>query len=135
MNVLKVEISADLRYTVGTSSFLGGEAAYPKEEAIEIYQHAAEAVRGPFIYLSAGVNDDQFRENLEMAIEAKADFCGVFCGRATWKKGILVYARNGLSALEDWLSNQVFKNIQALNQILEGARCWRELGTGRLESF
>ena len=28
------------------------------------------------------------------------------CGRATWKKGILVYAKKGIAALEKWLSDK-----------------------------
>ena len=134
VDVLKVEIPVDLRYTVGTNSFPGGASAYSKEEAMEIYRHAAEVARRPFIYLSAGVSDDQFRESLGLAIEAEVNFCGVLCRRATWKDGIPIYARSGLSALEDWLSDRGSKNIQALNQILEGARSWKEADAGSPES-
>ena len=59
----------------------------------------------PFIYLSAGVSNAQFIESLHMAAEAGTDFSGVLCGRATWKEGIPVYAKQGVKALEDWLAN------------------------------
>ena len=126
VDVLKVEIPVDLKYVSGTRSFVGPEAAYSKEEAKEHYLKAAAAARRPFIYLSAGVNDAQFRESLESAIEAGVHFSGVLCGRATWKEGIPVYAQKGVSALEDWLADRGVQNIQALNKCLEGAHPWRE---------
>ncbi|MDA2937636.1 tagatose 1,6-diphosphate aldolase [Acidobacteria bacterium AH-259-A15] len=126
VDVLKVEIPVDLRYTAGTKSFQGSEAAYSKDEAKELYLKAAQTARRPFIYLSAGVSDEQFRESLELAIEAGVNFAGVLCGRATWKDGIPVYARQGLTALEDWLADRGVKNMQALNEVLVGAHSWKE---------
>ena len=35
--------------------------------------------------------------------EAGVNFSGVLCGRATWKEGIPVYAREGAVAREQWL--------------------------------
>ena len=57
----------------------------------------------------------QFVESLNMASEAGTDYSGVLCGRATWKEGIPVYAKQGVKALEDWLSNEGVKNINAVN--------------------
>jgi tagatose 1,6-diphosphate aldolase len=59
-----------------------------------------------------------------MAAEAGTDFSGVLCGRATWKEGIPVYGRNGVKALEDWLSTEGVKNIQAVNDALKPAKPW-----------
>ncbi|MBI4446610.1 MAG: tagatose 1,6-diphosphate aldolase [Acidobacteria bacterium] len=126
VDVLKVEIPVDLQFTSGTRSFKGPEAAYSREEAKQFYLKAAEAARRPFIYLSAGVSDAQFRESIELAIEAGSNFSGVLCGRATWKEGIPVYAKHGVKALEDWLADRGVSNIQALNKCLTGARSWRE---------
>ena len=125
VDVLKVEIPVDLRYTSGTASFQGPQTAYSKEEAKEIYLQTAEAAKRPFIYLSAGVTDAQFRESLQLAIEAGVIFSGVLCGRATWKEGIPVFAKQGASAMEDWLSDRGVKNIQALNEILKQAHSWK----------
>lgn len=133
VDVLKVEIPVDLKYTSDTRSFEGSETAYSKAEAKEHYRKAAEAAGRPFIYLSAGVSDEQFRESLEVAIEADVKFSGVLCGRATWKEGIPVYAQKGLSALEDWLADRGVQNIKALNQCLEGAHPWREFYGDKLE--
>jgi len=126
VDVLKVEIPVNLQYTSGTNAFQGPQAAYSREEAKELYRKAAGAARRPFIYLSGGVDDREFREGLALGIEAKVNFAGVLCGRATWKDGIAVYAGQGLSALEDWLGDRAIQNIQALNEILAGAHSWQD---------
>ena len=79
----------------------------------------------PFIYLSAGVSDEVFRETLELAEEAETPFSGVLCGRATWQDAVPVYATQGVAALEAWLEDRGLKNLDALNQVLDkGARPW-----------
>jgi tagatose 1,6-diphosphate aldolase len=66
---------------------------------------------------------------LTMAKEAGTDFSGVLCGRATWKDGMPIYATQGLKALEDWLSTEGVKNINAVNAALVGATPWtKKLG-------
>ena len=59
-----------------------------------------------------------------MATESGADFSGVLCGRATWKEGVPVYAKQGAKALEDWLSKHGVDNINSVNAALKGARPW-----------
>ncbi len=78
----------------------------------------------PFIYFSAGVGNAQFVESLNMAAEAGTDYSGVLCGRATWKDGVPVYAKQGVKALEDWLSDQGVKNINAVNDAIKSAKPW-----------
>ena len=68
----------------------------------------------------------QKRETLELAIEAGTNFAGVLCGRATWKDGIPIYAKQGVKAFEDWLNDRGVQNITALNGILKGAHPWYE---------
>jgi len=126
VDVLKVEIPVDLQYVKGTKSFKGGDAAYAREEAKELYRKAAESASRPFIYLSAGVSNAQFLESIELALEADVTFAGVLCGRATWKEGIPAYAQKGAAALEDWLSGEGVRNIEALNQLLKNAHSWKE---------
>jgi tagatose 1,6-diphosphate aldolase len=76
--------------------------------------------------LSAGVSNDQFTESLRMASEAGTPYSGVLCGRATWKDGIPVYAKQGAKALEDWLSTEGIKNINAVNAALTTAKPWSD---------
>lgn len=125
VDVLKVEVPVNMKFVSGTSAFTGGEAAYTRQEALKLFQEAASATTKPFIYLSAGVTDDVFRETLELAAEAGVSFSGVLCGRATWQDGIPIYGKEGLSALEQWLEDRGVANIQALNEVLaKGAKPW-----------
>ena len=78
----------------------------------------------PFIYLSAGVSNAQFTESLKMASEADTAYSGVLCGRATWKEGVPVYAKQGVKALEDWLQREGVKNITAVNNAIQSAKPW-----------
>jgi tagatose 1,6-diphosphate aldolase len=124
VDVLKVEVPVNMSYVEGTSTF-GGQKAYSRQEAMALFQEAASIARKPFIYLSAGVSDEVFRETLELAAQAGTPFSGVLCGRATWQDGIPVYAKQGFDALVDWLEDRGVKNIEALNQVLaKGAKPW-----------
>ncbi|MEZ5352562.1 MAG: tagatose 1,6-diphosphate aldolase [Bryobacteraceae bacterium] len=123
VDVLKVEVPINANYVEGSSVFKG-QAAYSREEALDLFRKAASVAAKPFIYLSAGVSNDQFTESLAMAAEAGTDFSGVLCGRATWKEGIPVYAKQGVKALEDWLSTEGVKNIEAVNEALKPAKPW-----------
>jgi tagatose 1,6-diphosphate aldolase len=124
VDVLKVEVPVNMKFVAGTHAF-GGQAAYTRDEAMAFFRSAALAATKPFIYLSAGVSDEVFRETLELATEAGTSFAGVLCGRATWQDGIPVYAKQGSAALESWLSDRGVQNIQALNEILDkGATPW-----------
>src|SRR5262249_1259050 len=106
------------------SSVYKGQKAYSMQEALDHYRACADVAKKPFIYLSAGVSNDQFTESLRMAADAGTDFSGVLCGRATWKDGIPIYGKQGLKALEDWLSVEGVKNIHAVNQALKPAKPW-----------
>jgi tagatose 1,6-diphosphate aldolase len=70
------------------------------------------------------VSNAQFTESLKMASEAGTDYSGVLCGRATWKEGIPVYAKQGAKALEDWLQKEGVKNINAVNDAIKSAVPW-----------
>jgi len=123
VDVLKVEAPVNAEYVEGSSVFKG-QKVYSRQEALAHYREAAAAAARPFIYLSAGVANAVFTEALEMAAEAGTDYSGVLCGRATWKDGIPVYARQGVKALEDWLEKDGVKNIQAVNLAIRTATPW-----------
>jgi tagatose 1,6-diphosphate aldolase len=128
IDVLKVEVPVNTDFVEGSSSYKG-QKAYTRAEALDHFRRAAEAAAKPFIYLSAGVSNSQFIESLQMAAEARTDFSGVLCGRATWKDGMPIYATKGLKALEEFLSTEGVKNINAVNAALKAAVPWsRKLG-------
>jgi tagatose 1,6-diphosphate aldolase len=123
VDVLKVEVPIQMEYVSGTRSFKG-EAACTRAEALEHFRLAASSTHKPFIYLSAGVSNPVFIETLELAVESGAPFNGVLCGRATWKDGIAVYARQGAKAFESWLNTKGVENIENVNKALKGAHSW-----------
>ncbi len=123
VDVLKVEIPVNAQFVEGSSVFKG-QAAYTRQEALEWYRKAAAVAEKPFIYLSAGVSNPQFVESLNMASEAGTDYSGVLCGRATWKDGVAVYAKQGAKALEDWMSDEGVKNIESVNAAIKSAKPW-----------
>ncbi len=125
VDVLKVEVPVNMAFVAGTKA-CKGESAYTRDQAKEYFRRAAAAAKKPFIYLSAGVSNDVFSETLELTAESGVNFSGVLCGRATWKDGIPIYAKQGAKALEDWLSNQGVKNIQNVNDRLKAAKPWFE---------
>ncbi len=132
VDVLKVEIPIDVKYLKGSKAYNGSQQAYDWEQAKAIFRRQDKCANLPFIYLSAGVSDEIFRENIQLAIDAGVDFAGVLCGRATWKDGIPVYATQGGKALEAWMLDRGVKNIQALNKVLEGgAKPWHSRYGGR----
>ena len=132
VDVLKVEMPIDVKFLKGSKAFNGTEVAYDWEQAKAIFKRQDQCMNKPFIYLSAGVSDDIFRESLELAISAGVNFAGVLCGRATWKDGIPVYGKEGGKALEAWMLDRGVKNIKALNDVLaKGAKPWHARYGGR----
>lgn len=123
IDVLKVEVPVNMTFVAGSKS-CKGESAYTKEQAMDHFRRAASAAKKPFIYLSAGVSNDTFIETLELAAQANVNFSGVLCGRATWKDGVPIYAKQGLNAFQDWLADQGVKNIQNVNRGLRAAKPW-----------
>jgi tagatose 1,6-diphosphate aldolase len=123
VDVLKVEVPINAEYVEGSSVYKG-QKAYSREEALKHFREAAALAAKPFIYLSAGVSNALFTESLKMASEAGTDYSGVLCGRATWKEGIPVYAKQGVKALEEWLQREGVKNINAVNDAIRSATPW-----------
>ncbi|HEY7909964.1 MAG TPA: tagatose 1,6-diphosphate aldolase [Thermomicrobiales bacterium] len=132
VDVLKVEVPVNMRYVEGTEANTDGQVAYSRAEAQALFVSAAAATRIPFIYLSAGVTDEVFRETLALAAEAGTPFSGVLCGRATWQDGIPIYGKGGATALRAWLEDRGVRNIEMLNAVLaKGAQPWWDFYGGK----
>lgn len=126
VDVMKVEVPVNMKFVEGAKSFKG-PVAYSKNEAMELFRKAASVATKPFIYLSAGVSNSEFTEALELAAESGVKFNGVLCGRATWKEGIPVYAKQGPEAFRQWLQNEGVKNINNVNERLKAATSWHSI--------
>jgi len=123
VDVLKVEVPVNMKFVEGVKCY-AGQKAYSKKEAMDLFRRAAGVATKPFIYLSAGVSNAEFTESLELAAEAAVKFNGVLCGRATWKEGIPVYAKQGPDAFRKWLEGEGVKNINNVNDRLKAASPW-----------
>jgi tagatose 1,6-diphosphate aldolase len=126
VDVLKVEVPVNMKFVEGVKSY-SGQKAYSKKEAIDLFHKAAAVATKPFIYLSAGVSNAEFAETLELAVETGVKFNGVLCGRATWKDGIAIYAKQGAGAFRKWLETEGVKNIENVNDKLKAASSWHSI--------
>jgi tagatose 1,6-diphosphate aldolase len=123
VDVLKVEVPIEMSYVEGTKAFKG-EKAYTRAEALQHFRDSEAMTHKPFIYLSAGVSNPVFIETLELAGESGTKFNGVLCGRATWKEGIPVFAKEGAKAFHNWLETTGVENINNVNNALKAASPW-----------
>lgn len=137
IDILKVEVPVLFKYVEG---YTGNDdkAVYTQEEAAAYFKEASDVATRPFIYLSAGVPAETFREELIFAGEHGAEYSGILGGRATWRDGVEVYGKKGKAALLDWLDTQGKQNVEELNEILEKyAKPWYEVygGLDNIEVF
>jgi tagatose 1,6-diphosphate aldolase len=124
IDVMKVEVPIDMKFVEGTKAFAGKGTAYTRKEAAALFLKSAKVATKPFIYLSAGVSNSEFTETLELAAESGVNFAGVLCGRATWKDGIPIYAKQGAAAFDKWLRSEGVVNINNVNERLKAATSW-----------
>jgi tagatose 1,6-diphosphate aldolase len=122
-DVLKVEMPINMKFVEG-AKVATGPHAYTRAEAKAWFLETAKAAKKPFIYLSAGVSNAEFTESLALAAESGVRYSGVLCGRATWKDGIPVYAKQGGAAFRDWLESVGVENIRNVNAALSTATSW-----------
>jgi tagatose 1,6-diphosphate aldolase len=125
VDVLKVGVPVNLSFVEGSLSS-DGTVLHSREQAKQYFLGAAACASIPFIYLSEGVSNDTFRFGLELAVEAGVGFSGVLCGRATWKDGVEIFAKQGSTALQDWLEREGVRNIENVNECLGSAKPWFE---------
>ncbi|CAJ1189291.1 Tagatose 1,6-diphosphate aldolase [Companilactobacillus paralimentarius] len=125
IDVLKVEVPINLDYVEGFNG--DNPVVYTKDEAIKYFKEQSDATNLPYIFLSAGVTAQAFRDELHLAKDADAKFNGVLCGRATWRGAIEPFAKDGEEAGKKWMNDQGKKNIEELNEVLaETATSWKE---------
>ena len=129
VDVLKVEVPIQMEFVEGTKAYKGA-SAYTRAQALQHFRDAAAVTELPFIYLSAGVSNPVFIETLELAAESGVAFNGVLCGRATWKDGIPIFAREGEAAFRNWLNTVGVENIENVNRALQAATPW----TGKVDT-
>ena len=88
VDMLKVEVPVNPEFVEGSSVYKGTKA-YTRAEALDLFRKAADVATKPFIYLSAGVSNPVFIENLSMAAESGTDYSGCFVGALLGRKAFL----------------------------------------------
>lgn len=124
VDVMKAEVPINMKFVEGVKSNIGKGSAYTRKQAIELFRKSAAVSKKPFIYLSAGVSNDEFAETLELAAESGVKFNGVLCGRATWANGVPVFAKQGEKAFVNWMNTEGVANISNVNERLKAATPW-----------
>lgn len=117
VDVLKVEVPVNMAYVEGYTKE-GVAPVYSRAQALAHFKAQSDATDLPFIFLSAGVSAEFFRETLRFAQEAGNKFCGVLCGRATWAKATEIYKTEGEEAARQWLETEGAENVRALNECI-----------------
>lgn len=117
VTVLKVEVPVNMNYVEG----FGDEVVHTKEQAKGFFKDQSDATSLPFIFLSAGVSNQLFKDTLLFAHEAHSKFNGVLCGRATWRNGVAPFIKEGEDSAIKWLNGEGKANIQGLNEVVD--RC------------
>lgn len=115
VDVLKVEVPVNMNYVEG---FAKGDILYSKEEAAKYFKEQDASTSLPYIYLSAGVSSELFKDTLIFAHESGAKFNGVLCGRATWAGAVPVFIEEGEAAAREWLRTEGKENISSLDLVL-----------------
>jgi len=123
VDVMKVEVPINMKFVEGAKAS-SGQVAYTREQAKAWFLEAAKVATKPFIFLSAGVSNAEFTESLALAAESGVRYSGVLCGRATWKDGIPVYAKEGADAFRRWLESKGVENIKNVNAAIRPASPW-----------
>lgn len=116
VDVLKVEVPVNMNYVAGFSPH---ESIHTPDEAAAYFKEQSEATDLPFIFLSAGVSSQLFKETLVFAHQAGSTFNGVLCGRATWRDGVQPFMESGEEAARNWLKKTGVENITSLNEVVE----------------
>ncbi len=85
VDVLKLEFPGNLKMTkeFQDRSFSANQVAYSLDEVKSFNKAVNEASEVPWVILSAGVDPEEFIENIKISNEAGAS--GFLCGRAVWK--------------------------------------------------
>lgn len=91
VDVLKMEFPGNLKYTAEfqNRSFAGGTVLYSLVEIRDFNRQLDQASTVPWVILSAGVDPEEFIENIRISNAAGAS--GFLCGRAVWKHIVRSY--------------------------------------------
>lgn len=122
VDLLKLEFPADLKYTAEYQDhpFAAGTVCYDRAEVEGFCRELDEAAGVPWVILSAGVDPDEFVENIQLANTAGAS--GFLCGRAVWKK--VVDHWPDVQAMRQYMAEEGRTFFRRIREANAGARPW-----------
>lgn len=85
VDLLKVQFPAELKYTeeYQDEPYAKGKVLFDRAQVESLCRSVDDAASTPWVILSAGVDPNEFIENVKLANAAGAS--GFLCGRAVWK--------------------------------------------------
>ena len=124
VDILKLEFPANLKYTAeyADGMFDGEkrEPVYDLDTVKGFCKDVDEASEVPWVILSAGVDIDEFAENVRIATAFGAS--GFLCGRAIWQDCLPHYP--DVEAMENDLAEGGVENFKLVNNIYKQATPW-----------
>lgn len=122
VDLLKVEFPGNLKYVEEYQArpFGAGVAAYSLADVQEYCRRLDAASDVPWVILSAGVDPDEFVENLQLANAAGAS--GFLCGRAVWKDVIDYFPDE--AAMRRFAESTARDNFTRIRNANSSARPW-----------
>ena len=126
VDILKLEFPASLKYAKefahGEFDGMQRDPVYDLDAVKGFCENLDAASEVPWVILSAGVDMDEFAENVRLATAAGAS--GFLCGRAIWQDCITYYPDVG--GMESSLAKIGVENFERVNVIYEQATPWFE---------
>jgi tagatose 1,6-diphosphate aldolase len=115
IDVLKAEFPADIKFEQDEGKLLG------------LCQELNQASQLPWVLLSAGVDFNSFRKQVEIACKAGAS--GFLAGRALWQEGAQIRSREGRM---NFFQNRAAPRLKELAEIADsyGTPWYSRLGAG-----
>lgn len=124
VDLLKLEFPGNLKYVDAYQDrpFAAGEVVHTAAEIEAYCRRLDDASRVPWVILSAGVDPEEFVENVRLANASGAS--GFLCGRAVWKHVVDYYPDEGaMRSFCETTASEYFRRIRDANG---GARPWMQ---------
>lgn len=124
VDVLKMEFPGNLKFTEEFQDrpYGAGKAVYSLDDVRSYNKQLNEASGVPWVILSAGVDPDEFIENIQISNAAGAS--GFLCGRAVWKHIIKQYPNE--AAMTDFIRNEAAHHFNRILDANTNALPWYE---------
>jgi len=122
VDILKLEFPANLKFCSAYSDrdFYAGESSYDLDQVKDFCRRLDVVSTLPWVILSAGVDIEEFIEDVKLATEAGAS--GFLCGRAIWKEAVPLYP--DIDAVTEFLTGEAAENFENSNAAVQSALPW-----------